>query len=356
VKLFKCQDCGQILYFENTICERCSRTLGYLPEVSRLMALESLDDRWRPLGEPTRTYRFCANAGLQACNWLIEDSSPDTYCACCSHNRTVPNLADPVQLANWRKLEVAKHRMFYSILRFKLPVERVNPEGLLAFDFLAESPHAPTAKVMTGHDNGLITIALAEADDVERERARTAMGEPYRTLLGHFRHEIGHYFWDQLVFRGNRLDEFRAVFGNEQADYGEALRIHYANGAPADWQASFVSAYATSHPWEDFAETWAHYFHIVDTLEMAGAFEMSIHPRPARSDALDAKVDFDPYAAGDISQLVDTWLPLSLALNSLNRAMGQPDLYPFVLSSPAITKLGFVHDVIHQAAGQTSAD
>ena len=352
MKLFKCQHCRQILYFENTVCERCSHRLGYLPATSSLMALEPVANdgggsAWRPLGGSPQIYRFCANADLQACNWLIEQTSPSAYCDCCSHNRTVPDLGDPKRLAAWRKLEVAKHRLFYSILRFGLPVEPVAPDRLLAFDFLAESPHQQAPRVMTGHDNGLITIALAEADDVERERNRTAMHEPYRTLLGHFRHEIGHYFWDRLVLDGDRLEEFRAVFGDERADYGQALQQYYANGAPPDWQDRFVSAYATSHAWEDFAETWAHYFHIVDTLEMAGAFELSIHPRLARKDALGAKVDFEPYRAQDIAQLVDTWLPLSLALNSLNRAMGQADLYPFVLSAPAIGKLGFVHDIIH---------
>ena len=205
---------------------------------------------------------------------------------------------------------------------------------------------------MTGHDNGLITIALTEADDVEREKMRTALHEPYRTLLGHFRHEIGHYYWDRLVDDGGRLDAFRALFGDDRADYAEALQRYYDNGAPPDWQTRFVSAYAASHPWEDFAETWAHYLHIIDTLEIAGAFEISVHPRIARTDALDATVDFDPYRATDVHRLVDTWLPLSLALNSLNRAMGQPDLYPFVLSDPAIAKLGFVHDTV---AAQASA-
>ena len=348
MKLFKCQTCGQILYFENTMCERCSHRLGYLPEATRLVALDPDGDAWRPAGGTGEAYRFCANNELKACNWLIAVSSLERYCACCRHNRTVPNIGDASQLADWRKLEVAKHRLFYSLLRLDLPLKDNAQEPIrhLAFDFLAATPDPNAPKVMTGHDNGVITIALAEADDVEREKNRTALREPYRTLLGHFRHEIGHYYWDRLVQDGGRLDAFRSVFGDERADYGEALQRHYANGPAPDWQMHFVSAYATCHPWEDFAETWAHYLHIVDTLEIAGAFEMSIHPSLARNDMLDAKVDFDPYRAGDVRQLVDTWLPLSLALNSLNRAMGQPDLYPFVLSDAAIVKLGFIHDTI----------
>ena len=206
---------------------------------------------------------------------------------------------------------------------------------------------------MTGHDDGLITLSLQEADDAERERNRVAMHEPYRTLLGHFRHEIGHYFWDRLVFDapdGGRLEAFRALFGDERADYGQALQRHYDQGAPADWQSRFVTAYATMHPWEDFAETWAHYLHIVDTLEIAGAFGLSTQPALTQGEELHASVDFDPYHAATMQQLSESWLPLTVAVNSLNRAMGQPDLYPFVLSTPALEKLAFVHGLVHPAA------
>jgi hypothetical protein len=252
-------------------------------------------------------------------------------------------------LEAWQKIELAKHRLFYSLLRFRLPMptRMEDPAEGLAFDFLAELPQTIGPKVMTGHDNGLITIALAEADDAYREQSRVAMHEPYRTLLGHFRHETGHYFWDKLVQDRGRLDACRAMFGDDRQDYGQALQAYYDKGAPADWQSRFVSMYATSHPWEDFAETWAHYLHIVDTLEIARAFGLSTHPRLTRGDELDASVEFDPYRAPGMGPLIDAWLPLSLALNSLNRAMGLSDLYPFVLSPPAIDKLGFIHELVH---------
>ena len=200
---------------------------------------------------------------------------------------------------------------------------------------------------MTGHDNGLITLALEEANDAEREKRRTTMHEPYRTLVGHFRHEVGHYYWDVLVRDGGLIEAFRAVFGDETADYGAALQAYYANGAPPNWQDNFISAYATSHPWEDFAETWAHYLHIVDTLEMARAFGMYVHPRLAEPGELDAHVTFDPYLLREPSPLIETWLPLSNALNSLNRAMGLQDIYPFILSPPVVAKLSAIHDIIH---------
>jgi hypothetical protein len=352
MKLFKCQACGQLLYFENTRCERCLHRLGFIPQTSTLSALEPQDDNWRALAAAGGTFRFCANAEHDVCNWLVEAASADKYCLSCRHNRTIPDVSVADNLLAWRKIEAAKHRLFYTLLRLKLPLDTPPnaPDQALAFDFLAAPAQGP--KVMTGHENGLITIALAEADDVERERRRSAMHEPYRTLVGHFRHEVGHYFWDRLVRDGGKLEACRAVFGDDRADYAQALQRHYADGAPPDWLDNFVTPYATAHPWEDFAETWAHYLHIVDTLEMAGAFGMRIHPRLDQTGEYDARVDFDPYRARDVGVLIDTWLPLSIALNSLNRTMGQPDIYPFVLSPGAIAKLGFIHDLIRDAARQ----
>ena len=198
---------------------------------------------------------------------------------------------------------------------------------------------------MTGHDNGLITINLAEADDSERERQRHQMGEPYRTLLGHFRHEIAHYYWTRLVGNSNRLQEFRDLFGDERKDYRDALQQHYANGPPPDWPTHYVTAYASSHPWEDFAETWAHYFHMVDTLETAHAFGLSVRPKVSKGSDFATKIDFDSHHA-EMERLIDAWLPLTFAVNSINRSMGQPDLYPFVLAPTVIAKLTFVHDRI----------
>jgi len=349
MKLFQCQHCGQILYFENRACERCGHRLGFLPETATLSALEPDGEAWHALAEPRQTYRFCANAEQDACNWLVPDHSDEAYCVACRHNRTVPDLSRPGNPLSWQKLEEAKHRLYYTLLRLNLPIEtrRQTPEGL-AFDFLADPPPETGPKVMTGHDNGLITIALAEADDAEREKRRTSMGEPYRTLLGHFRHEVGHYYWDRLVRDGGHLDACRAVFGDDREDYSEALQRHYREGTPPDWREHLVSAYATMHPWEDFAETWAHYLHIVDTLEMAHAYGIQIAPPIDQTHSLEVKIDFDPYRAADMEFSVRAWLPLTSALNSLNRCMGQADIYPFVLSPAVIRKLGFIHDLIHR--------
>jgi hypothetical protein len=361
MKLFKCQHCGRLLYFENNKCEKCSRRLGYLPEVATVSALEPEGDNWRALAMKDKLYRFCANAQFDVCNWMIEASAPDIYCAACRHNRTVPDTSVASNLVAWQKIEIAKHRLFYTLMKLNLPLDDKKADGSerLAFDFLASPPQTGAAPVMTGHVHGLITVALEEADDAKREKRRAAMHEPYRTVLGHFRHEVGHYFWDILVRDGNQTEAFRKVFGEEARDYGQALEQYYANGAPANWQDLFVSAYATAHPWEDFAETWAHYLHIVDTLEMARAFGLYIHPRIAKPGELDAEVDFDPYRMSDAVPLIDTWISLSNALNCFSRTMGQPDLYPFIISPAVVEKLGMIHDLIHNktvAIGDPAAE
>jgi hypothetical protein len=387
MKLFECQHCGQMLYFENVRCEKCGHRLGYLAEANVLSALErparsgdasgdeaqsgeawsgeaqgesapgenapgesaECGETWCGPGARGRSYRFCVNSAHDACNWLIRAESPDLYCAACRHNRTVPDLTQAGNIVAWRNLERAKHRLIYTLLRLRLPLNNRgdDPEHGLVFDFLAEPPEQAAGKVMTGHDNGVITIAVVEADDAEREKRRLAMGEPYRTLLGHFRHEVGHYFWDRLVSDGGRLAACREIFGDESKDYGQALHEYYNAGPPPDWQNSYVSAYAAAHPWEDFAETWAHYLHIVDTLEMADAFGLRIKPRVDNGADLAVAIDFDPYAAPDIHQITDAWLPLTFAVNSLNRCMGVADLYPFVLTPAVICKLGFIHGLLH---------
>jgi hypothetical protein len=355
MRLFICQVCGQVLYFENVRCEQCGHDLGYLPDKTAISALELLEDgNWKALAAPEKPYKLCQNYAHGVCNWMVPAEDTLGFCAACRHNRLIPDLSVGGNVQLWARIEAAKHRLFYTLLRLKLPLEnRADaPAHGMAFDFLADPllAQAHAQSVMTGHANGLITLALKEADDSMREKVRREMGEPYRTLLGHFRHEIGHYFWDRLIGGSQKkLSSFRACFGDERADYGAALQKHYREGAPAFWQNEFVSAYAASHPWEDFAETWAHYLHIVDTLETARAFGISVRPRTAGNE-LSAVVDFDSHEASSMSQLIDAWLPIAFAVNSLNRSMGQPDLYPFVLAPRTIEKLGFIHALIHPAA------
>ena len=356
MKLFQCQNCGQALYFENTTCASCGLRLGYVPEGEIVTALEEADGLWTALAVPESRYRLCANAQHDVCNWLLVPDHPEAFCAACRHNRTIPDLGNPDNLAHWRKIESAKHRLFYSLLRLDLPLttRTEDPNGL-AFDFLSSPANASAGNppILTGHASGLITLNVAEADDPERERQRKSMGEPYRTLLGHFRHEIAHYYWDHLVKDTPAIDEFRRLFGDEREDYGQALQRHYANGPPPDWPERFVTTYASSHPWEDFAETWAHYFHMVDTLETAFAFGLRLRPKVGAG--LAAAIDFDPYLA-EMDRIIDAWLPLTFAVNSINRSMGQPDLYPFAVPPSVILKLTFIHARIHAGGSHRPQD
>jgi hypothetical protein len=300
---------------------------------------------------PDKQFVHCANAQHGACNWLIEyEPGEDPFCRACRHNALVPDIADPANLKRWQVIERAKKRLFYSLLRFRLPLATRAEDSLhgLSFQFLNEDI-AP-APVMTGHESGIITLALKEADDAAREYRRTTLNEPYRTLLGHFRHEVGHHFWDLLI--GNQLDAlaaFRNLFGDEREDYGAALQRYYQAGAPDGWQGSHISAYATSHPWEDWAETWAHYLHIVDTTEMAAAFGVRLDPKVDVSGDLTTRIDFDPYRLGRIDELIEHWVPLASLINNLNRAVGQHDAYPFVLTPTVIDKLAFIQELVRKA-------
>jgi len=310
MKLFRCQTCAQLLYFENRQCQRCFHRLGYLPAEAVLSAVEPEDGLWRALALPATRYRFCANAAYDTCNWLVPEDWTEEFCIACRHNRTIPDLEQPENLARWRKFELAKHRLFYTLIRLGLPLTSRAEDSRfgLVFDFLSNRSHSGGEEVMTGHENGLIAINLAEADDAEREKLRMAMGETYRTLLGHLRHESGHYFCGRLVRGTEWIEKFREFFGDERQDYGGALQSYYRNGPPQNWQQRHISAYAAAHPWEDFAETWAHYLHIVDTLEMAFAFGIHIHPGSAGKEAAP---DFDPHDAGSLDRLIDAWLPLT---------------------------------------------
>jgi hypothetical protein len=322
MKVFECQNCSKPLYFENASCDSCGSRLGYLPELEVVTALEPVEGSWRALADPGTRYRFCTNAQHDVCNWLLHAEHTDAFCLACRHNRGIPDLSNADNVALWRKTEFAKHRLFYTLLRLRLPLttKAEDPNGL-AFDFLSDPPDASMRRVMTGHADGLITLNVAEADDPERERRRKSLREPYRTLLGHFRHEIAHYYWLHLVANSPAAEDFRRLFGDEREDYSAALQRYHGNGPPSDWGEHFITAYASAHPWEDFAETWAHYFHMIDTLETAAMFGMRLQPAMPKSTSFMAGIDFDPHIA-EMDQIIDAWLPLTFALNSVNRSMG----------------------------------
>ena len=164
--------------------------------------------------------------------------------------------------------------------------------------------------MLTGHLNGVVTINVSEADDAERERRRAGLAEPYRTLLGHMRHEVGHYYWKRLVTGdADRLARFRELFGDDRDDYAAALTRHYQSGPPQDWQDRFVSAYASAHAWEDWAETWAHYLHMTDTIEIAATCGVSLRPRRPDEPSLVRVPSNVATPDGSFDRLLDSWFP-----------------------------------------------
>ena len=351
---FACPNCARLVHFEVRVCPNCSATLGFDPASDAFLFLADNATIWRGTTGETHDLVVCENNNeYEICNWLVP-AGGEPRCRACRHNRTIPDLTVPTVPERWGRIEAAKRRLFHELIRLKLPIEtpaEAEPFGRrgLVFDFLydASAETAGQPKVMTGHDGGLITLNIIEADDVERERARRALNEPYRTLLGHFRHEIGHYYEERLVDGTDLADECRQVFGDERIDYAESMKKHYGEGANA-WAGEFVSAYATMHPWEDFAETFAHNLHIIDALATLGGFGVRMDPLPGAT--AKPSVDFDPYKA-PTRQLIDEWVPFSFAQNAINRSMGQPDLYPFHLSETIVGKLDYINRLVHEARG-----
>jgi hypothetical protein len=319
MRAFTCPVCRHLVTFESTECLHCGTALGF-DWAAREM---------QPLGAA------CANRELIGCN-----GSGSGLCPACLLTRTRPADGDAAGLAQFATAEVAKRRLVFELRELGLPVEG------LAFDMLSST----AGPVTTGHADGVITLDLAEADPVAREQRRAQLDEPYRTVLGHMRHEIGHYYQPILAPEGSpAIERCRALMGDERADYAQAMERHYASGPPADWAERHVSAYATMHPWEDWAETFAHYLHIRDVLQTAVAYGITVSgPAVAAADAAPL-YSYPGAVADDMRGLLDAWLPLTYALNEISRSVGEDDLYPFVLAPAAIEKLALVDELVRAA-------
>jgi hypothetical protein len=329
---------------------RCGAALGFSPELLELKAIEPLArNRYRLRDSDGGRQRFkrCARTHLASCNWLLDGDDPEELCRACRLTRSAPQLATDDALRAFAQAENAKRRLMYQLYDLGLPVvtRDEDPERGLAFVLGFNSAEH---RVMTGHLDGVITLDLSECDNVHRERLRHVFGEPYRTLLGHFRHEIGHYYWSVLIEGRPSHARFRDLFGDDRLDYSEALRRNY-EGKLGCWWQHHVSAYAASHPWEDWAETFAHYLHIRDTLQTAANFGLRVSPAaqtiPPAGGKLAARAT-EEVALQDFDAVVAEWLPLTYAFNAANRSMGKEDLYPFVLAPAVIDKLSFVHDLV----------
>jgi hypothetical protein len=320
MKQLLCPHCGERVFFEQGRCPQCRAGLVFDPAGLGFRTLEGAVP--------------CANRTLIGCNWSAQAGA--AYCLSCGLTRTIPNLVPPQNILLWRRVEQAKRRLVYDLSRLELPLADDVGAGV-AFDILSEE--ASEAPVMTGHLDGLITLSLSEADDAVREARRNAFREPYRTLLGHFRHEVGHYYWDVLVNDTNLQKPFRLIFGDEQQSYEAMLQKYYARTDRSYDREGFISEYATSHPWEDWAETFAHFLHIVSTLDTASSLPLSLDERARRTLV-------DPFLEKDFEALLSSWTPVSYTMNELNRSMGLGDAYPFELSQAVRGKLHFVHMVI----------
>jgi hypothetical protein len=354
--------CGRPVFFRNSVCLACRTPLGYEPHLRQVypLAPASEPDTWHLAAEgiSSEIYRRCANLESAAgCNWLVLErelpDNPRRLCIACRLNRTIPDLSVPENGVLWNRLEGAKRRLVSSLLALNLPVcSRVDQDAQrgLAFDFLSSPPEGP--RVLTGHADGIITINIEEANDSLRERIREELREPYRTLLGHLRHEAGHYYWDRLLAGSPWLDDFRTLFGDERQDYAAALQRNYQQGPSPGWEQQYVSAYASVHPWEDWAETWAHYLHIVDVLDTAISFGLDIRKLEMEIEPFSREALFRPNEPGAkrFLAVLNAWIELTAVLNELSRSMGQPDLYPFALPRPAVAKLHFIHLVIAPSA------
>lgn len=322
MKRFTCS-CGGHVFFDNSVCVQCRKELGFDPVRLEMVAVDRLADG-KLVDAAGQEMWHCRNRiEYDVCNWFADQAAE--FCTACAMNEVIPDLGVPGNKLLWFRLERAKRRLLYSLLSLQLPMTANGQRNDLRFHFLEDkrrNPRAPEEFVTTGHNNGLITINLAEADTVARHKMRQQMQERYRTLLGHFRHEVGHYYLDYLV--AGAQPEFARLFGDPTVDYAAAMRRYYKVGAPADWESSYISAYASSHPWEDWAEIFAHYLHIRDTLDtMSWAM-----PKPGSGD------------------WVRDWLEQTVGLNEVCLSLGVEKAYPFVLNEVTIEKLRFVDDCV----------
>jgi len=377
MRTFKCScENQQILFFESQSCVACERVVGVDDTFNKVEPYDFDEESgyYYKASQSKVPYQKCDNhKTYQACNGMVNmdtfEPVPDkdeVLCFACRFNETIPDLTIVKHIPLWKKMEVAKRRAIYTLKELNLPLENIvqNEESGLSFDFITDrdvedhfvSKLEDQEAVFTGHDNGHITINLAEADEVARSHTKVAMSEKYRTLLGHFRHELGHYYFNKLILISEEKHELcKKYFGDDEEDYSKALKKYYKNGAPKDWDKDFISEYATMHPYEDWAETWAHYMHIMDTLETAKNFNIT----GSTTGRMDIKehvgnlnLPQDSYffsSQTSIDTILDTWMDFAIILNSLNRSMGMNDAYPFVLTQAVRTKLSFIHHAIHDS-------
>ncbi len=342
MRTFSCS-CGNTLYFDNTLCIQCGKELGFNPVTGKTQVIEA-----------NSPFRKCKNYHeTDVCNWLVAQDDPHEFCLACRLNEVIPDLSNHDNVQRWYKMEKAKRRLIYTLLKLRLPIvdKTADSDNGLSFRFMEDvkgiDPYTEEIvtyeKIMTGHNAGTITINIVEADDSMREEIREKMNESYRTILGHFRHEIGHYYWNQLIANSELIDEFRQLFGDEQKDYQSALQRYYKDGPRDDWPDQYISAYASAHPWEDWAESWAHYLHFMDVLETASHHHVGLQGVELTDEQSNVRRWLQSQKFSEVILLLGQLMRI---LNELNRSLGFPDPYPFEHSPNVVKKLEFIHRVV----------
>ena len=278
---------------------------------------------------------FCANRDVIGCNWIAPKQG--AFCRSCAMTALAPDPEIPGAMANWAETEAAKRWVIDNLGRWHW----FRPEDPGTRPFFHMLADGDTLAPM-GHGDGVVTISVSEADAVVRTTRKEALNEPYRTMIGHMRHEIAHMLWWRLSLREDFLTAFREMFGDERADYPAALQRHYEHGPSRDWELFYLTSYASSHPHEDWAETVAHLVHLTDITDSFVATGL-VSPEMPRH-------NWDAYAEPDTATLVRVASALTTRVNHVNRSMGLSDIYPFVLSEKARQKLAFVHDWLRRGA------
>lgn len=347
---YQCQ-CGNVLFFDNSVCVQCGAQVGYDVAGDQMVTLDE-----------AANFRRCENGlNYAVCNWVLPSERTEAFCPACQLNRTIPDVTDPANLDAWHKVEIAKRRILFTLARLGLsPVSKIeDPANGLAFDFLRPDVGG---QVLTGHEDGVITVNVEEAEESEREKRRAMLGEQYRTLIGHFRHEVAHYYWDRF-FKDRpdddpNLQAFREVFGDEREDYEAALQRHYSQGPIAAAPGTFITTYASVHPWEDWAETWAHYMHMLDGTETARSFGLysdavpiPFTPFPTETVTLPPQLVWPEGEQEEFLTLLHSWAKLAPAINEVVASLGHPTFYPFVFSESIIRKFFFVHHMVKDFGG-----
>jgi hypothetical protein len=341
MRIFHCDRCGAVVPFSAQSCGWCDVPLAYVSEERAIRPLLGTSDPavFVVEGADQPVWR-CLNTAW-GCNWLTPVESGNEWCRACRLTRGRPDTARREAIEAWMMAESAKRWLLHQLAELSLPYEPRSPSAPdgLAFDLV----YLPGQGGITGHRDGLVTLDLAEADDRLRDDLRRRLGEPFRTLIGHLRHEVGHYYWRRLVVESGSIGSFRDLFGDETSDYQIAIERYYRAGA-GDWDPTrFVSPYAAAHPFEDWAETFAHYLHIVDATDTAIAHGLVPMER--------GPVAIGQAPVADFEKVLAAWRPLNLAVSAIAESLGAAPLYPLDPTGQVVRKLSFVGRVVSRGDG-----